>query len=79
MSFPQPSPARLREEAREVQRRERQKLRADRLADAVVGFKPLSQAALDRLLAKGVEDAKALDRAIRDQFTLGPEAGLRLR
>jgi hypothetical protein len=45
----------------------------------LVDFKPLDPATLDRLIAKGVEDAKALDRAIRDQFTLGPEADLRLR
>jgi hypothetical protein len=42
-------------------------------------FKPLSKAKLDRLIAKGREDAKELDEAIRSSFEMGDEANMRLR
>jgi hypothetical protein len=42
-------------------------------------FEPLPPDELDRLIEKGARDARELDRAIRDQFEPGPEAGLVLR
>lgn len=42
-------------------------------------FKRMSDAELDRLIAKGREDAKELDKTIRSSFEMGPEANMRLR
>jgi hypothetical protein len=43
-------------------------------------FLPLPPAALDRLIAKGRDDAAKLDENIRSQFEMTAEdAGLRLR
>lgn len=42
-------------------------------------FKRIAPSLLETLLEKGRRDAEELDKAIRDQFTLGPEANLRLR
>jgi len=42
-------------------------------------FIPLPAAKLERLIKKGAEDARELDKNIRSQFELGPEANMRLR
>ncbi len=42
-------------------------------------FKPLPKRVFEKLIARGLKDARALDKILRSSFEPGPEIDLRLR